>query len=73
MFHAGVNIADNVVGADFSLRRAFHVLNRLCGDVQALKLLLRYGVGDIAHVAFDFFFAQRSGGHALRARKPPLH
>jgi hypothetical protein len=62
-----VNVADNIIGADFSLRRPFHVLNRRRGDMQTLKLLLRNGVGNVAHIAFNLFFAERRGDH----RSPP--
>ena len=63
MLQTGVDVADNVVGTDFSLRRALHVLNRGFRDLQALKLLLSNGVGDGPHVAFDFLFAERRAGH----------
>jgi hypothetical protein len=70
MFHASVNVADNVFGADFPVRRAFHVLDRRFGDMQPLKLLLRYGVGNVAHVAFDFFLAERRTRHGSPGYSP---
>jgi hypothetical protein len=36
----GVNVVDNLVGRDFSPRRAAHILNRSVRHLQTLKLLL---------------------------------
>jgi hypothetical protein len=63
MLQTSVDVADDLVGSDFSLRGAVHILNRSLGDLQALQFLLRDCVGNGPHVALDFLFAESCTGH----------
>jgi hypothetical protein len=59
MSDAAMNVADNVVRIDLAARNPLQVGNCGLWDLQAFKLLLRDGVGNVPHVTLNVLLGKR--------------